>query len=93
MEPVTLLGSRSRFHLTRLRDVVIDRQIRLLRDRNVIEPGELFFGCGSTVASALSLKGDKNSPPAQNIVNRGRGKGRVEQAGRRWRRFVQILGI
>ena len=33
-----------------------DRQIRLLRDWNVIEPGEFFFRCRSTVAAAHSLK-------------------------------------
>src|SRR5215469_13725015 len=37
--------------LTR-RDVVTDRQIRLLRNRDVIEPGKFFFRCGSTVAAA-----------------------------------------
>jgi hypothetical protein len=30
------------------RDVVTDQQIRLFRDRDVIEPGELFFRSGST---------------------------------------------
>jgi hypothetical protein len=40
--------------LTR-RDVVTDRQICLLWDRNVVEPGELFFlGC-STIAAAHKL--------------------------------------
>ena len=63
--------------LTR-RDVVTDRRIRLTRDRDVIEPGELFFRCGSTVAAAHSLKLIRICAGA-NIVNRGRGKGRVEE--------------
>ena len=37
--------------LTR-RNVVTDRQIRLLWDRDAIKPCELFFSCGSTVAAA-----------------------------------------
>ena len=37
--------------LTR-RNAVTDGQIRLLWDRNMIEPGELFFGCGSTITAA-----------------------------------------
>ena len=38
------------------RDVVTDRQFRLLRDRNVVEPGQYFFRCCTTVAAARSLK-------------------------------------
>jgi hypothetical protein len=41
--------------LTR-RDIVTDRQIRLARDRDMIEPDKLFFRSGSTVAAAHSLK-------------------------------------
>jgi hypothetical protein len=42
------------------RDVVTDRQIRLAWNWDVIEPGKLFFRCGSMVAAAHSLKAGKN---------------------------------
>ena len=59
-------------------NVVTDRQIRPPRDRDVIEPSEFFvLGC-STVAAAHSLKLIRICAGA-NIVNRGRGKGRVEE--------------
>jgi hypothetical protein len=46
----------------------------------MIEPRELFFGCGSAVAAADSLKADKKMriPSGANIVNTGRGKGRYD---------------
>ena len=62
--------------LTR-RDVVTDGQISLARNRYVIEPGQLFFSC-SSVPAAHSLKLIRICAGA-NIVNRGRGKGRVEE--------------
>jgi hypothetical protein len=48
-----------------------DWQIRLARDRNVIEPGELFFRSGSTVAAAHHLKLIRISAGA-NMLGEGR---------------------
>jgi hypothetical protein len=54
--------------LTR-RDVVTDRQIRLFRDRSVVEPGQFFFRCGSTVAAANAFLELIRMSPGANISN------------------------
>jgi hypothetical protein len=58
-------------HLAELKAAGTDWQIRLARDRNVIEPGELFFRSGSTVAAAHHLKLIRISAGA-NMLGEGR---------------------
>ena len=58
--------------------MVTDRQIRLLRDWDVIEPSELFLGCGSNDSGRTFSKADKNLWRREHRES-GRRKGRVEQ--------------
>ena len=60
--------------------MVTDRQIRLLRDWDVIEPSELSFGCGSAIAAAHSLKLIRICGGA-NIVKVGEGRGGWSRGG------------
>jgi hypothetical protein len=61
------------------RNAITGRRICLLRDRNVVEPGELFFRCVSTGSGRTSFKADKNSRRRKRCAGECESRSREER--------------